>query len=198
MGFKIFQYTLIIALSFVNVWGSETGKVNMKDTSKHPQALIHTNLGDIKIELYEDKAPISVKNFIAYAEEGAYDGTIFHRVIDGFMIQGGGFTKDFKQKATKAPIKNEAENGLKNERGTLAMARTNVVDSATNQFFINVTDNSFLNYQSPSQYGYAVFGKVIEGMDVVEKIKKVKTGSYGPHQDVPKDSVEIIDIKMMK
>jgi cyclophilin family peptidyl-prolyl cis-trans isomerase len=199
MGFKIFQYTLFIALSFVNVWGSETERTNMKETSNHKTALIQTTLGDIKIELYEDKAPVSVKNFIAYADEGAYDGTIFHRVIDGFMIQGGGFTKDFKQKPTKAPIKNEADNGLKNERGTLAMARTNVVDSATNQFFINVTDNSFLDFRSkdPSGYGYAVFGKVIDGMDVVDKIKKVKTGSYGPYQDVPKDSVEIINIKML-
>jgi len=162
-------------------------------------ALIQTSMGDIKIELYQDKAPISVKNFVTYAEERAYDGTIFHRVIDNFMIQGGGFTKDFKQKETHAQIKNEAENGLKNVRGTLAMARTSVVDSATNQFFINVTDNSFLDFRgkNPNEYGYAVFGKVIDGMDVVDKMKKVKTDSIGPHQDVPKETIEILQVKIL-
>lgn len=171
---------------------------HMKETS-HKTALIQTSMGDIKIELLEDKAPISVKNFIAYANEGAYNGTIFHRVIEGFMVQGGGFTKDFKQNPTHSPIKNEADNGLKNDRGTLAMARTSSVDSATSQFFINVTDNAFLNFRSknPHEYGYAVFARVLEGMDVVDKIRKVKTGSFLGHQDVPKEAVEIIQIKIL-
>lgn len=163
-------------------------------TTKHPVVLLKTSLGDIKIELYEDKAPESVKNFLDYVQSGQYDNTIFHRVIEGFMIQGGGFTKDMKQKSVKAPIKNEAENGLKNVRGAVAMARTSVVDSATAQFFINTVDNPFLDFKSksPSGYGYAVFGKVIDGMDVVDKIKKVKTGSKDGHADVPVEVVEII------
>lgn len=162
----------------------------------NPIVLIKTNKGDIKVELFQKEAPNSVKNFLQYVKDGHYNNTIFHRVIDGFMIQGGGFTKDFKQKPTKAPIKNEADNGLKNTRGTLAMARTSVVDSATNQFFINVADNSFLDFRSktPSGYGYAVFGKVIEGMDVVDKIKGAKTGSNGMYQDVPKDTIEILEV----
>ncbi|HEY5648968.1 MAG TPA: peptidylprolyl isomerase [Nitrospiria bacterium] len=155
--------------------------------------VMETSMGTIKIAVDEEKAPISAKNFLSYVKDGFYDGTIFHRVIDGFMIQGGGFDGDFKEKATKAPIKNEADNGLKNTRGTLAMARTNVVDSATAQFFINVKDNGFLDHQgkTPEGYGYAVFGKVIEGMDVVDKIKGVKTGSKGFHQDVPLENIVI-------
>lgn len=163
-------------------------------TKKHPVVLMKTSKGDIKIELYEDKAPITVKNFLDYANEGFYNGTIFHRVIDGFMIQGGGFTADMQQKPVKAPIKNEATNGLKNTRGTLAMARTSVVDSATGQFFINVVDSPFLDYQSPQNYGYAVFGKVTSGMDVVDKIKDVKTGTKGMHRDVPVEPVEILSV----
>ena len=155
--------------------------------------IMDTSLGSITAELYEDKAPITVANFVSYAKEGFYAGTIFHRVIDGFMIQGGGFTKDMNQKPTKAQIKNEAANGLKNARGTLAMARTSVVDSATSQFFINLVDNGFLDYKGPDPrtYGYAVFGKVTEGMDVVDKIAKVATGSFGPHQNVPTEPVVI-------
>ena len=151
-------------------------------------------MGDIKIELDQRKAPASASNFVQYVQDGHYNGTIFHRVIDGFMIQGGGFTKEFEQKPTRKPIKNEADNGLKNSRGTVAMARTADVDSATAQFFINVADNSFLDFRSPNprEYGYAVFGKVVGGMDVVDKIKKVKTQSKGVHQDVPSDTVEII------
>jgi len=163
--------------------------VNMP--AKNKTATIETNFGTIQVELYADKAPISVANFLNYAEAGSYDGTIFHRVMNGFMIQGGGFTPDGKQVKTNSPIKNEAKNGLKNLKYTLAMARTNVVDSATNQFFINVADNSFLNYQNEANYGYAVFGKVISGMDIVDKIAKVKTESRGYYEDWPVDDVVI-------
>lgn len=161
---------------------------------KNPVVLMTTTAGDIKIELFEDKAPLSVKNFLHYVKNGSYDHTIFHRVINGFMIQGGGFTKEMEQKPVIAPIKNEAENGLKNTRGTLAMARTSDVDSATAQFFINVADNSFLDFKAknPREYGYCVFGKVIEGMDVVDKIKEVKTTTKSMHRDVPVDPIEII------
>ena len=154
---------------------------------------LHTNYGDIVIELDFDKAPNTAANFKQYAEEGFYDGTIFHRVIDGFMIQGGGMTEDMEQKKTRAPIQNEADNGLKNLEGTLAMARTNDPHSATGQFFINVQDNTFLNHSAKNAqgWGYCVFGKVSDGMDVVKKIKGVKTGSKGFHQDVPKDPVII-------
>ena len=157
------------------------------------KATIETSMGTIAVELDDVKAPVTVKNFMDYAKSGHYDGTIFHRVIDGFMIQGGGFTKDMNQKETKAPIKNEAANGLKNARGTLAMARTMVVDSATSQFFINLVDNGFLDYRGPDPrtFGYAVFGKVTDGMDVVDRIAKVKTGFAGPHQNVPETPVVI-------
>ncbi|HWP93721.1 MAG TPA: peptidylprolyl isomerase [Thermodesulfobacteriota bacterium] len=156
-----------------------------------------TSLGDIKIELYPDKAPITVENFLSYAKDGFYNGTIFHRVIPGFMIQGGGFTPNMEQKPTKSPIKNEADNGLKNEPGTIAMARTSVVDSATSQFFINQVDNQFLNHGS-RDFGYAVFGKVVEGMDVVNKIAQVKTGRVGPFQDVPLEPVVIESVKIVE
>ena len=154
---------------------------------------LHTNYGDIVIELDFEKAPKTAANFKQYVEEGFYNGTIFHRVIDGFMIQGGGFTEDFEQKKTRDQIENEADNGLQNLTGTLAMARTNDPHSATAQFFINVKDNSFLNHsgKNSSGWGYCVFGKVTEGMDVVNKIKGVKTGSKGFHQDVPKEAVII-------
>ena len=154
---------------------------------------LHTNFGVIAIELDAEKAPETAKNFQAYVESGHYDGTIFHRVIDGFMIQGGGFTPDMQQKPTNAPIKNEADNGLKNARYTLAMARTNDPHSATAQFFINVADNAFLDFKSPTGngWGYCVFGKVVEGSDVVDKIKDVPTGNKGFHQDVPLESVVI-------
>ena len=160
------------------------------------KATIETSMGSITLELDDAKAPVTVANFLAYAKDGHYDGTIFHRVIDGFMIQGGGFTKDMVQKDTQAPIRNEAANGLKNARGTLAMARTMVVDSATSQFFINLVDNDFLNYRGPDprMFGYAVFGKVTAGMDVVDKIAKVKTGFAGPHQDVPVEPVVITKV----
>lgn len=153
----------------------------------------HTNHGDIVIKTFDDKAPVTVENFLTYCREGFYNNTIFHRVINGFMIQGGGFEPGMKQKNTKAPIKNEANNGLKNTRGTLAMARTNDPHSATAQFFINVVDNDFLNFRSerPDGWGYCVFAEVVEGMDVVDKIKGVSTGRSGFHQDVPREDVII-------
>lgn len=154
---------------------------------------LHTNHGVIKLELDEAKAPKTVENFLNYVKKGHYDGTIFHRVINGFMIQGGGFEPGLKQKPTDAPIANEANNGLKNDTYTIAMARTNDPHSATAQFFINVNDNEFLNHSSPTPqgWGYAVFGKVVEGQDIVDKIKAVKTGSKGFHQDVPNDDIVI-------
>jgi cyclophilin family peptidyl-prolyl cis-trans isomerase len=150
-----------------------------------------TSMGPIVIQLDKEKAPISAQNFVKYVESGHYDGTIFHRVIDGFMVQGGGFTKDMRQKPVGAPIKNESTNGLKNDNYTVAMARTNVRDSATSQFFINVKNNDFLNYSGEANPGYAVFGKVVEGTDVVDKIKKVPTGNSGGHQNVPSQPVVI-------
>jgi len=152
-----------------------------------------TNHGDIVLELDAEKAPETVKNFLAYVEAGHYNNTVFHRVINGFMIQGGGFEPGMKQKPCGEPIQNEANNGLKNDVGTIAMARTNAPHSATAQFFINIADNDFLNHRSPDMqgWGYCVFGKVSEGMDVVDKIKGVKTGTSGFHQDVPKEDVII-------
>jgi len=157
------------------------------------QVKFTTNHGDILIELDAAKAPLSVANFLAYVRNGHYDGTIFHRVIKGFMIQGGGFDAGMSQKPTDAPIQNEANNGLKNAKYTLAMARTNAPHSATAQFFINTVDNGFLDFksESPSGWGYAVFGKVVEGQDVVDKIEKVRTGRSGGHTDVPVEAVVI-------
>ncbi|VVD81084.1 cyclophilin [Pandoraea horticolens] len=154
---------------------------------------LHTNHGVIRIELDANKAPKTVENFLNYVKNGFYDNTVFHRVINGFMIQGGGFEPGMKQKPTEAPIENEANNGLKNDKYTLAMARTNDPHSATAQFFINVSDNDFLNHSAPTPqgWGYAVFGKVIEGQGIVDQIKGVKTGSKGFHQDVPVDDVVI-------
>ena len=153
-------------------------------------------MGTIKLALDDEKAPATVANFERYAKDGHYDGTIFHRVIDGFMIQGGGFTRAMEQKKTRDPVRNEAMNGLKNLRGTIAMARTMVVDSATSQFFINLVDNDFLDFRAPTPqgFGYAVFGKVTEGMEVVDAIAKVKTCNFGPHQNVPEKPVEITKV----
>jgi cyclophilin family peptidyl-prolyl cis-trans isomerase len=162
---------------------------------------LETSMGVIKLELYPEKAPVSVKNFLTYVREGHYDGLIFHRVIADFMIQGGGFTKEMQERKSKhPPIRNEADNGLKNDRGTVAMARTGVVDSATAQFFINTVNNDFLNHRgkTPQGYGYAVFGKVIEGMDAVDKIRAVPTGSAGGHQDVPKSPVVILKASVIE
>ena len=154
---------------------------------------LHTSLGVITLELDAEKAPVTVQNFVDYVQSGHFDGTIFHRVIDGFMIQGGGFTTNMSQKSTKDPIKNEANNGLKNDRGTIAMARTSDPHSATAQFFINVADNDFLNFKSESTqgWGYCVFGKVVEGLDVIDAIRAVKTGRSGFHQDVPVEPIAI-------
>ena len=154
---------------------------------------LETNLGNIILELNHEKAPVTVDNFVNYAESGFYNGTIFHRVIDGFMIQGGGFNKDMEQKETNNPIDNEADNGLKNKIGSIAMARTQDPHSATAQFFINVASNSFLDFKNKQDhnYGYCVFGEVIEGMDVVEKIKGVSTSNNGMHQDVPVEPIII-------
>ena len=156
---------------------------------------LKTTLGDIVIELNHEKAPITAKNFEEYVKSGFYKGTIFHRVIKGFMIQGGGLNSQLEQKKTNAPIKNEADNGLKNDRGTIAMARTNDPHSATAQFFINTVDNSFLNFRSKdlSGWGYCVFGQVVEGMDVVDKIEKAKTTTVSYYQDVPVETIEILD-----
>jgi peptidyl-prolyl cis-trans isomerase B (cyclophilin B) len=157
---------------------------------------LHTTLGDVTLELFHDKAPETAKNFEQYCREGHYNGTLFHRVIDGFMIQGGGYASGFDEKPTRAPIKNEANNGLSNEVGTVAMARTMEPHSASAQFFINIANNTFLDFKSESTqgWGYCVFGKVIDGMDVVNKIKGVKTGRYGMHQDVPKEEVLITNV----
>lgn len=161
--------------------------------------LIKTNLGEMELELFEKEAPITVENFLSYVRDGFYKDTIFHRVIDGFMIQGGGFNVNFEQKATKAQIKNEASNQISNKRGTIAMARTNVVDSASSQFFINCVDNDFLDFRAPTPaaFGYCVFGKLVKGEDVLDKISKVKTASKYPHQDVPKENVVILDIEIL-
>ncbi|AMK75845.1 MULTISPECIES: peptidylprolyl isomerase [Methylomonas] len=164
-----------------------------KMSNTHSKVKLTTSLGDVVIQLEDEKAPVSAANFLAYVKQGFYSGTIFHRVIPGFMAQGGGFDSSFKQKETNEPIKNEADNGLKNKRGTLAMARTNDPHSATAQFFINYKDNSFLDHTSPSPsgWGYAVFGEVVEGMDVVDAMAKQATGNRGPHQDVPKTDIVI-------
>ncbi len=163
------------------------------------KAIMETSMGTISLELDEEKAPATVENFCRYASEGFYDGTIFHRVIDTFMIQGGGFTKEMNQKDTYEPIRIESMNGLKNLRGTIAMARTMIPDSATSQFFINLVDNDFLDFTAPTAqgYGYAVFGRVTDGIEVVDRIAKVRTGFSGPHQNVPEVPVIIKKVTML-
>lgn len=181
---------LTMAALFVTLLLSPTESV----AQTNPVAVMETSLGDITIELFQDRAPISVENFLAYANAGFYEGTVFHRVIQQFMIQGGGMTADLTQKTNRDPIKNEATNGISNARGTIAMARTNVVDSATSQFFINTVDNarSLDNSGTDARsYGYAVFGKVTAGMDVVDKIAAVATQVQGSHQNVPREPVVI-------
>lgn len=165
--------------------------------AENPKVLMKTTKGDITIELYPDKAPITVQNFLTYVDEGFYNGTIFHRVINNFMIQGGGYTAEIHKKAAKSPIKNEASNGLKNMRGTIAMARTMVIDSATSQFFINHVDNPNLDHTDKTEagFGYCVFGKVIAGMDVVDAIAAVRTMTRRGMRDVPRETVEIISVK---
>lgn len=204
---KIFLVMLLIPIVMV-IWSctqnqptqsenEQTKPIQGETKGGNPMVIMSTSLGDIKMELYQDKAPITVQNFLSYVNDGFFDGTIFHRVIPNFMVQGGGFTQDMQQKPTKAPIKNEADNGLKNDVGTIAMARTGVVDSATSQFFINQADNDFLNHGS-RDFGYAVFGKVVEGMDVVNKIAGVKTGRLGPFQDVPLEPVLINSVRVVE
>lgn len=163
-----------------------------------PQVKLSTNLGDIVLELDSAKAPKSVANFLSYVKDKHYDGTIFHRVMDGFMVQGGGFTPDMRQKSTRSPIDLEARNGLKNDRGTVAMARTSHPNSATAQFFINVVNNDMLNAPNPDGFGYAVFGRVVSGMEVVDQIRQVATGNQGPHQNVPKTPITILSATQLK
>ncbi len=166
----------------------------LAEETNRPRVLVETSLGDFVLELNRDKAPVTVDNFLTYVNDGFYNGTIFHRVIGNFMIQGGGFTENLQKKTTRDPIKNEAHNGLKNTKGTIAMARTSDPHSATAQFFINVVDNSFLNFKSKTQreWGYAVFGQVVEGMEVVDKIRNTPTGPQGPFRsDVPRETVSI-------
>lgn len=186
---KIIVFMMLMLTSTLSF---STGK-SMSTTA--PKVKLTTTLGDITIQLNPEKAPVSAENFLTYVKQGFYEGTIFHRVIPGFMAQGGGFDVKFNQKTTLAPIKNEADNGLANARGTVAMARTNVPDSATAQFFINYKDNTFLNHtgKNASGWGYAVFAEVIEGMDVVDAMAKQATGSRGPYQDVP--TVDIVITK---
>ena len=192
--------TIVAALLAATACSSATPKKRRPYMSQNPMVVIETNKGTITAELLADRAPGTVKNFLDYASEGFFDGLIFHRVIPNFMIQGGGFTEDMSQKPTKANIKNEASQFARNERGTLAMARTPDPHSASSQFFINLSDNAFLDFKEPTQqgWGYCVFGKVIDGMDVVDAIAKVPTGHSGPHGDVPKEPVIITSIKKVE
>ena len=185
--------TVFLALTSADLYAKE-GK------PQNPKVLLKTSMGNIKLELYPDKAPKSVENFLTYVKEGFYNGVIFHRVIKDFMIQTGGFDKDMLKKKTRPPIVNEDKNGLKNNRGTISYARTGVVNSATSQFFINHKDNHFLDHKNDTArgYGYAVFGKVIEGMDVVDKIASVKTGIKKGMKDVPLETVQIISATVVK
>ena len=188
LGTLLATATLAVALAPLNALAQTAA----------PKVRVTTSMGDIVLELYPDKAPKTVDNFLQYVRDKHYNDTIFHRVMDGFMIQGGGFTVDFEQKATRAPIPLEAQNGVKNDRGTIAMARTANPNSATAQFFINVVDNAMLNAPNPDGYGYTVFGKVIQGMDVVDKIKTVPVGNKGPHQNVPKNPITILKATLEK
>ena len=174
--------------------------MSQANSSGNPKVLIETSKGNITIELDAENAPLSSANFVSYVKDGFYDGTIFHRVMPNFMVQGGGMNPDMSEKQTKASIQNEANNGLKNDRGTLAMARTNMPHSASSQFFINVVDNTFLNFKSetPQGWGYAVFGKVTEGMDVVDAIVGVKTGNHGMHQNVPVEPVTMQKVTLVE
>lgn len=192
--------SLILAVLFTFPALSLAAEKDRKKTKEKPvntTVIIETSMGTLEAELWADKAPVTVANFLAYADEKFFDGTIFHRVISNFMVQGGGFTSNMKEKTPHAAIKNEASSELKNTKGTLAMARTMDVNSATSQFFINLVDNDFLNHKgkAPQNYGYAVFGTVTKGMDVVEAMGKVKTGNSGPHQDVPVEPIVIKSVR---
>ncbi|HFD79079.1 MAG TPA: peptidyl-prolyl cis-trans isomerase [Gammaproteobacteria bacterium] len=191
------KHSTLIGILFL-LLGSVVGHA-----ADNPRVRMETSKGDVIIELYPDKAPVTVKNFLRYVHDGAYDHTVFHRVIKGFMNQGGGYTADLKKKDIKTypPIRNEADNGLRNERGTIAMARTGDPDSATNQFFINTADNSFLDHRGKTRrgWGYAVFGRVVSGMEVMDRIARVETGGQGPFRsDVPKIPVEIYRIRLIE
>jgi len=185
---------MALAAGSVSTVAAQGGKEAAQKVSENPKVLMKTSAGDLVIELYPDKAPKTVANFLAYVNEGFYDGTIFHRIIDGFVIQGGGFTPDMKQKPTHDPVENEAHNGLKNTKYTLSMARTPAIHSATSQFFINLVDNKSLDHRDKSDrgYGYAVFGKVVEGMNVVDELGKVATTTKGRYADVPVETVSIV------
>jgi len=183
---------LLLTFIFAGVYMSMSEE--NKSAAPHPAVVFSTSLGAFSLELYPDKAPLTVKNFLDYVDAGFYDGTIFHRVIPGFMLQGGGFTKDMKQKEPRPPIKNEADNGLRNARGSISMARTQDINSATSQFFINLVDNTFLD-NGVRDFGYAVFGKVTDGMEVLDKIAAVKTGNAGMYQNVPVEPVIITSVK---
>ena len=185
---------VLLALALILTVSLCLGGENARAAGRQPMVKLQTSMGDIVLELNPEKAPVTVANFLQYVKDGFYDGTIFHRVINGFMIQGGGMDAQMNQKPTRAPIKNEADNGLTNDAYTIAMARTAVPDSATAQFFINVVNNTNLNHtgKNPAGWGYAVFGKVVQGQDVVDKIKAVTTTSKGFHQDVPAEPVTII------
>ncbi len=185
---KGFWFRLVLIAGVVSIVGLATIRAEAKKGDR-PLVVFSMPEGDITIELFPEKAPITVKNFLDYVESGFYDGTIFHRVIPGFVIQGGGFTSDMQQKTTQAAIKNEADNGLKNARGTLSMARTSDINSATSQFFVNLKDNANLDHGGPANFGYAVFARVIEGMDVVDKIAAVPTTTKGNYQDTPVEAV---------
>ena len=191
---SLFRIVLIITVGLFS-----TLPLTAQSNKHNPKVVLNTNMGEIELELYPAKAPVSVKNFLSYVKSGFYNGTIFHRVISGFMIQGGGYDVNLNKKPTRSPIVNEAGNGLKNYRGTIAYARTNVVNSATSQFFINLVDNHFLDHKNntPSGFGYAVFGKVIRGMGVVDKIGKVKTGIKKGMRDVPLKPVVILSAKVV-
>lgn len=193
MRFLVFASMLLLTSSF-------TFATEKKMTQTSTKVKLTTNLGAITIQLDAQKAPVTTENFLSYTKEGFYNGTIFHRVIPGFMAQGGGFDTKFEQKTTHAPIKNEADNGLKNKRGSIAMARTSDPQSATAQFFINLKDNGFLDYSAPNSqgWGYAVFGEVVEGMDVVDKMAQQPTGNRGGHQDVPQSDIVIEKAEVVK
>jgi cyclophilin family peptidyl-prolyl cis-trans isomerase len=198
--FALFATALLGVFGFAAGADKAAPKPEQNPVSEPIQVIMKTTMGDITLELYPDKAPIGVKNFLQYVDEGFYSGTIFHRVINNFMIQGGGFNKDLTEKKTKDPIKNEAGNGLKNDRGTIAYARTMIVDSATCQFFINTKDNVQLDHrdETPRGFGYAVFGKVVKGMDVVDKIQITPTSTRNGMGDVPVTTVEIKSVERLK
>ncbi|CAF30684.1 peptidylprolyl isomerase [Methanococcus maripaludis] len=193
MDFKNAIFIIVASIVLLTSFSgcTESDSTTSNETGEIVYATIQTNYGNMTFELYPDKAPITVENFKKYAESGFYEGTIFHRVISDFMIQGGGFTANGTKKETLDPIKNEADNGLSNKRGTIAMARTNIVDSATSQFFINTVDNSYLDYQNDQNYGYAVFGELTDGFDVLDKIENVATANNGQYQNWPVEDVII-------